>query len=98
MDLEPAVASIRALLNLPPETGERFPEEWKIVRRRIEIVHSVSLPRDTEPAIALTPTLRWPERPAQAIADKPAGAPRFGTADETVPPGRRLMKRPSAGP
>ncbi len=65
MDLEPAVASIRALLNLPPETGERFPEEWKIVRRRIEIVHSVSLPRDTEPA----------------------GAPRFGTADETVPPG-----------
>jgi hypothetical protein len=44
------VALVRALLNLPAETGERFADEWKIVRRRIEIVHGASIPRETEPA------------------------------------------------
>jgi hypothetical protein len=45
-----AVESVRALLDLPTESGERFSEEWKIVRRRIDIVHGVTLPRETEPA------------------------------------------------
>lgn len=45
-----AVEWVRALLDLPDESGERFSEEWKIVRQRIEAVHSVALPRETEPA------------------------------------------------
>ncbi len=46
----PAVAWTRALLDLPEDSGERFPEEWAIVRRRIEMVHGVRLSHDTEPA------------------------------------------------
>jgi hypothetical protein len=57
MDSEhPAIAWVRALLALPHGRGERFAEEWNIVRRRIEIVHAASLPRETEPAVA--PRLR----------------------------------------
>ncbi len=48
----PAIAWTRTLLGLPHESGARFPEEWTVVRRRIEIVHAVSLPRETEPAVA----------------------------------------------
>ncbi len=66
MEPESAIAATRALLNLPPETGERFADEWKIVRRRIEIVHRVSLPRDTEPAGA----------PRLAASDETAGPQR----------------------
>jgi hypothetical protein len=40
----------RTLLRLPAETGERFPDEWAAVRRRIESVHSLSIPYDAEPA------------------------------------------------
>src|SRR5437588_192983 len=32
----PVIAWTRRLLKLPPASGERFPEEWKIVARRIE--------------------------------------------------------------
>jgi hypothetical protein len=46
----PVIAWTRTLLGLPPEIGARFPEEWTVVRRRIEIVHAVSLPHETEPA------------------------------------------------
>ena len=45
-----AVEWVRALLDLPGESDERFSEEWKIVRRRIDVVQSVALPRETEPA------------------------------------------------
>ncbi len=45
-----AVEWVRALLDLPDEIGGRFSEEWKIVRRRIEVVHNVALPHETEPA------------------------------------------------
>lgn len=44
------VAWTRALLALPSESGERFSEEWEVVRRRIEVVHRTPLPRETEPA------------------------------------------------
>ncbi len=51
MDLDrSAVVWTRALLALPPESGSRFPDEWKIVQQRIELVHGVALPRETEPA------------------------------------------------
>ncbi len=51
MDLEPAAVTwARTLLKLPVETGERFTDEWQIVRRRIEAVHGVSLSNETEPA------------------------------------------------
>ncbi len=51
MDPEPAAVTwARTLLNLPVETGERFNDEWQIVRRRIEAVHAVSLSNETEPA------------------------------------------------
>lgn len=46
----PAVAWTRALLDLPEDSGERFLDEWASVRRRIEMIHRVSLPRETEPA------------------------------------------------
>jgi hypothetical protein len=49
---QPAIAWTRTLLRLPQESGVRFSEEWTIVRHRIEIVHAVSLPRETEPAVA----------------------------------------------
>lgn len=51
MDPErPDVAWTRALLDLPEDGGERFPDEWASVRRRIEMIHSLSLPYETEPA------------------------------------------------
>ena len=46
----PVIAWTRALLNLPAASGERFSEEWKIVARRIEAVHTLPVSRDTEPA------------------------------------------------
>lgn len=53
MDLDrSAVAWTRMLLALPYESGEHFSDEWTIVQRRIEEVHGVSLPRETEPAVA----------------------------------------------
>lgn len=45
-----AIEWTRALLDLPEESGERFPDEWAVVRRRIETVHTVTLSYDTEPA------------------------------------------------
>ena len=45
-----AILWTRALLGLPAPLGERFAEEWKIVARRIEAVHSLPVSRDTEPA------------------------------------------------
>jgi hypothetical protein len=51
-----AIAWIRALLALPRESGERFPEEWDTVRHRIEAVHAARLPHETDPAVA--PRLR----------------------------------------
>ena len=49
-------AWLRTLLALPRERGDRFPEEWTTVRRRIEVVHAATLPRETPPAVA--PRLR----------------------------------------
>jgi hypothetical protein len=46
----PAITWTRTLLDLPEDTGERFADEWEIVRRRIEMVHGVPLSHDTEPA------------------------------------------------
>src|SRR5438105_1292203 len=46
----PVTAWTRRLLKLPPASGERFPQEWKIVARRIEVVHTLPVSRDTEPA------------------------------------------------
>lgn len=46
----PAIEWTRALLDLPEESGERTPDEWAVVRRRIETVHDVPLSHDTEPA------------------------------------------------
>ena len=54
-----AVAWMRALLNLAPDTGERFPEEWAVIERRIESVHSLPVPHDAEPAGA--PRLERPD-------------------------------------
>jgi hypothetical protein len=51
----PATAWVRVLLELPDESGERFPEEWTAVRRRIEIIHRWPVPFDTEPAVAPRP-------------------------------------------
>lgn len=47
-----AVAWTRALLALSHTSGERFAEEWKVVRRRIELLHRVSLARETDPAVS----------------------------------------------
>ena len=44
------IAPIRTLLNLPAEPGERLPEEWKVVVRRVAIVHGVSVSHDIDPA------------------------------------------------
>ena len=46
----PITAGTRALLRLPATSGERFPEEWKIVARRIEAVQTHPVSHDTEPA------------------------------------------------
>jgi len=45
-----AVTWTRALLRLPADTGGRFPDEWAAVKRRIESVHSLTVPYDAEPA------------------------------------------------
>jgi hypothetical protein len=45
-----AITSVRLLLHLPTETGERFPEEWKIVAHWVEVVHGTPVSHDTEPA------------------------------------------------
>ena len=45
-----AIAWTRTLLDLPEEIGERFHADWTIVRHRIEVVQSVPLARETEPA------------------------------------------------
>jgi len=58
MDPEQSVVAwTHALLGLPAESGGRFPEEWKIVQRRIVVVHGAAIPRETEPAVALTDLL-----------------------------------------
>jgi hypothetical protein len=44
------MAWMRALLDLPQESSERFAEEWTAVRRRIDVVHDMSVPRGTEPS------------------------------------------------
>lgn len=44
------IAAIRALLRLPPEAGERLPEEWNAVVRQIANVHDVPVSHDIEPA------------------------------------------------
>jgi len=48
-----ATAWVHALLDLPDAAGERFPEEWTAVRRRIEIIQRWPVPFDIEPAVAL---------------------------------------------
>jgi hypothetical protein len=54
-----ALTWIRALLKLAADTGERFPEEWAVIERRIESVHSLPVPHDAEPAGA--PRLERPD-------------------------------------
>lgn len=44
------IAPIRTLLNLPAEPGARLPEEWKVVVRRVAIVHSAPVSHDIDPA------------------------------------------------
>jgi hypothetical protein len=68
----PVIAWTRALLNLPAASGERFSEEWKIVARRIEAVHTLSVSRDTEPAGA--PRLQH----LLAVPPNPVGSSRRG--------------------
>lgn len=53
------LARTRSLLKLPAEAGERFPEEWQIVARRIETVHALPISHHTEPAGA--PRLEAPD-------------------------------------
>ena len=45
-----AVTWTHGLMRLPADTGERFPDEWAAVKRRIESVHSLPVPYDAEPA------------------------------------------------
>lgn len=47
---QPAIAGMRALLKLPADSGERFPEEWKIVGGRVDVVHTTPVSHDVEPA------------------------------------------------
>ncbi len=47
---QPAIAQIRTLLNLSAEPGERLPEEWKVVARRVELVHKLPVSHDIDPA------------------------------------------------
>ncbi len=46
----PVIIWTRSLLRLPAATGERFAEEWKSVRRRVEVVHATAASHDVEPA------------------------------------------------
>jgi hypothetical protein len=45
-----AIAWTRTALTLPGESGQRFPEEWKIVERRVETVHGTPVSHEIEPA------------------------------------------------
>lgn len=45
-----AIAWTRTVLTLPVEFGERFPEEWKIVERRVGAVHGTPVSYEIEPA------------------------------------------------
>lgn len=45
-----AVAWTRTLLELPAGSGERFPEEWQIIERRVDIVHRTPVSHEIEPA------------------------------------------------
>ena len=45
-----AILWTRALLGLSAPLGERFAEEWKIVKRRVEVVHQAVVSHDAEPA------------------------------------------------
>ncbi len=48
--IQAAIAWTRTLLKLPAEPGQRFPEEWKIVERRVETVHRTPVSHEIEPA------------------------------------------------
>ena len=51
MELDrPVISWTRALVGLPADSGERFPDEWTEVRRRVEAVHGHPVARETEPA------------------------------------------------
>jgi hypothetical protein len=45
-----AIAWIRRLLELPVGSGERFPEEWQTVERRVDTVHRTPVSHEIEPA------------------------------------------------
>jgi len=47
---QPAIAQIRTLLNLSAESGERLSEEWKLVARRVALVHKLQVSHDIDPA------------------------------------------------
>jgi hypothetical protein len=53
------IAWTRTALRLPAESGRRFPEEWKIVERRVETVHATPVSYEIEPAGA--PRLGGPD-------------------------------------
>ena len=46
----PVTVHIRTLLRLPAESGERLPEEWGVVVRRVEVIHDLPVSHDTDPA------------------------------------------------
>jgi len=45
-----AIFWTRTLLGLSAPLGERFPEEWEIVKRRVEVVHRTAVSHEAEPA------------------------------------------------
>jgi hypothetical protein len=45
-----AIIWTRTLLGLSTPLGGRFPEEWKIVKHRVEVVHQAAVSHDVEPA------------------------------------------------
>jgi hypothetical protein len=47
---QPLIAQIRTLLHLSAGSGERLPEEWKVVARRVELIHTVLVSHDIDPA------------------------------------------------
>jgi hypothetical protein len=54
-----SIAWTRTVLRLPAESGQRFPEEWTIVERRVETVHGTPVSFEIEPAGA--PRLEVPD-------------------------------------
>lgn len=50
MESEPVIARVRALLRLSAESGDRLPEEWTVVARRVGIIHDAAVSHDVEPA------------------------------------------------